>query len=405
MKKLAIIVSHPIQYYAPVFKLLTERRQVEVKIFYTNGNTPLDNFDPGFGQKVKWDIPLLEGYEYEYLNNVSKEPGPHHFKGIVNPDAIERILAYNPDSILVYGWSYASHLKILRFFHNKKRMLFRGDSHLLYPQPFWRKLARQMALKWVYKNVDKALYVGLANRAYYQNFGLKEQQLVFAPHATDNERFSLSGKEKAMDIRTSLGIGYNDILILFVGKLEKKKQPFLLLEAFKRSQRQRIHLLFVGSGQLEEGLKKKVKSENIPRVYFAGFKNQTEMPAYYHACDVFCLPSGPFETWGLSVNEAMAAGKAIIVSNKVGCGPDLVKENVNGHVFIYNMKNDLLRVIDMITRSKANVREMGNASLRIIAHYTFLEQVKAIETTVNDEQDVINQNTRFGNLSKRSQEV
>jgi glycosyltransferase involved in cell wall biosynthesis len=383
MKKLAIIVSHPIQYYTPVFKLLTQRKHVEVKVFYTNGETSLENFDPGFGKKVKWDIPLLDGYEFEYLKNTSKHPDTFHFKGIVNPDAIQRINAYEPDSILLYGWSYSSHLKILRFFKKKKQVLFRGDSHLMYSQPLWRKIARQIVLKWVYRNVSKALYVGLANKTYYLNFGLKEEQLIFAPHATDNDRFSLSDKDKMNALRTSFGIENNDILILFVGKLEKKKQPFLLLEAFKNSKRQNVHLLFVGSGEYEEGLKRKVKMENIPRVYFVGFKNQTELPAYYHACDIFCLPSGPFETWGLSVNEAMAAGKAIIVSNKVGCGPDLVKENVNGHVFIYNMKNDLLRVIKMITRSKNNVREMGDASIGIVNNYTFLEQVKAIEYAVN----------------------
>jgi glycosyltransferase involved in cell wall biosynthesis len=383
MKKLAIIISHPIQYYAPVFKLLTERKQIEVKVFYTNGEASLENFDPGFGKKIKWDIPLLDGYEFEFLENTSPHPGPHHFKGIVNPDAIERINEYNPDSILVYGWSYSSHLKVLRFFNKKKQVVFRGDSHLLYPQQLWRKIARKIVLKWVYSKVNKALYVGVANKAYYLNFGLSEEQLYFAPHATDNERFSNTGVDKANDIRASFGIKGNEILILFAGKMEKKKQPVLLLEAFKKVQQENVHLLFVGSGIFEKELKERVMEEKIQRVHFTGFKNQTELPAYYHACDIFCLPSGPFETWGLSVNEAMATGKAVIVSNKVGCGPDLVKENVNGHIFIYNKAIDLLRVFKTICQSKARIMEMGKASFKIISQYTFLEQVKAIEHVIN----------------------
>jgi glycosyltransferase involved in cell wall biosynthesis len=384
MKKLAIIISHPIQYYAPVFKLLTERKQIEIKVFYTNGEPCIENFDRGFDKQIKWDIPLLDGYEFEFLKNTSRRPGSHHFRGIINPDAIKRINAYNPDSILVYGWSYSSHLKILRFFNKKKQVLFRGDSHLLGPIPVWKKIARKILLSWVYRKINKALYVGAANKAYYLNFGLRENQLYFAPHAIDNERFSTSGLDKANDIRTSYGIREDDILILFAGKLDIIKKPFLLLEAVKNNDQQNVHLLFVGSGKFEKELKKRVERENIQRVYFTGFKNQTELPAYYHACDIFCLPSGPFETWGLAVNEAMAAGKAIIVSDKVGCGPDLVKENVNGHIFIYNKVNDLQRIFETICKSKDHIREMGKASSEIISRYNFLEQVNAIEQAVSE---------------------
>ena len=62
-KKIAIVTSHPIQYYAPLFRLLAKK--VELKVFYTWGKEALVKFDPGFGKKVEWDIPLLDGYEYQ----------------------------------------------------------------------------------------------------------------------------------------------------------------------------------------------------------------------------------------------------------------------------------------------------------------------------------------------------
>src|SRR5215217_7645662 len=129
--RLAIVTTHPIQYYAPVFKLLTERKRVDVKVFYTWGTSAQHKHDPGFGRTIDWDLPLLEDYDYEWLENTSGNPGSHHFKGIINPDIIDRINAYQPGAILVFGWAYSSHLKVLRYFKGKVPVWFRGDSTLL----------------------------------------------------------------------------------------------------------------------------------------------------------------------------------------------------------------------------------------------------------------------------------
>src|SRR4051812_4674321 len=102
MKKLAIISTHPIQYYAPVFKMLSEEKGLFVKVFYTWGEESVSKFDPGFGKEIQWDIPILEGYDFEFLENKAKNPGSHHFNGIVNPAAIKRIEDFKPDVILVY---------------------------------------------------------------------------------------------------------------------------------------------------------------------------------------------------------------------------------------------------------------------------------------------------------------
>ncbi|HVG42526.1 MAG TPA: hypothetical protein VM888_13005, partial [Chitinophagaceae bacterium] len=160
MKKIAIVSTHPIQYNAPWFKLLAEKESYTVKVFYTWSQTQVGpKFDPDFGKVIEWDIPLLEGYDYEFVENISKAPGSHHFNGICNPSLNQKIEKWKPDAILVIGWSFKSHLSCLRYFKGKVPILFRGDSTLLNEKPGLKKIARRLFLRYVYSFVDFALYV------------------------------------------------------------------------------------------------------------------------------------------------------------------------------------------------------------------------------------------------------
>src|SRR6185369_17198669 len=191
MARLAVVTTHPIQYNDPWFKLLGGSTSIQIRVFYTWSQTEKGpKFDPGFNRTVEWDIPMLQGYDYVFVKNVSPDPGTHHFKGIINPSLVEEINKWKPDVLLVFGWSFKSHLQCLRYFHKKVPVLFRGDSNLLNEQPGIKKLIRRVFLTWVYRHVDCGLYVGTNNKNYYKRYGLSEEQLVFAPHAIDNERFS-----------------------------------------------------------------------------------------------------------------------------------------------------------------------------------------------------------------------
>ncbi len=374
MTKLAIIITHPIQYYVPLFQLLAQN--CDLKVFYTWGEKGIgEKFDPDFNRKISWDIPLLEGYKYEVLKNVADDQGSHHFKGIVNPELITRIKEFNPDKLLVYGWSYSSHLKTLRYFKSKIPIYFRGDSNLLDAQSSLKKTIRSLFLRWVYSHIDKALYVGKANKLYYEKFGLKANQLIFVPHAIDNARFAENRAIESDELRLQLAIKADDILILFAGKLETKKDPETLLNAFTAINRTDIHLLFVGNGELKQSLESKVEKDACHplsmtnRVHFMDFQNQTQMPVIYQACDLFCLPSkGPGETWGLAVNEAMAASKAVLVSDKVGCHLDLV-ESANGFTFKAGNEEDLFSVLKSL--EKKDLFYKGIASKEKIKQFSY----------------------------------
>ncbi|MCO5936054.1 glycosyltransferase family 4 protein [Mucilaginibacter sp. RB4R14] len=380
--RLAIITTHPIQYYAPVFKLLSQRGNINIQVFYTWGQQSLDKHDPGFGKQIIWDVPLLEGYPYHWVPNTAKQPGSHHYKGIVNPGLITLIENYNPDALLVFGWAYQSHLKAIRHFKNRIPVLFRGDSTLLDETGGIRSLVKSVLLKWVYKHVNHAFYVGTSNKAYFKKFGLKESQLSFAPHATDNLRFAADRSLEAQHLRQKLGIGTNDLLILFAGKFENKKAPLLLLKAFLLLNKPNVHLLFTGNGILEGPLKA-VPNQNV---HFMDFQNQTYMPVIYQACNLFCLPSGgPGETWGLAVNEAMACNKAILVSDKVGCAVDLVKPGYNGAIFKSGDEKSLLKNLIALTGSANELTELGKHSGIIIKDWDFTKIAIAIENKLLNE--------------------
>lgn len=383
MKRLAIVTTHPIQYYAPVFKLLHERDNIVIKVFYTWGERALDKYDPGFDKKITWDIPLLDGYPYEWVLNTSSDPGTHHFRGIVNPELMDQIEAWEPNSVLFFGWAYHGHLKAIRYFKNKVPVLFRGDSTLLDGTSGIKEILKSIYLKWVYKHIDQAFYVGTNNKAYFKKFGLKESQLCFAPHAIDNDRFAADRRSDAIALREKFGIAENEILILFAGKLEDKKSPVLLLNAFLALKPSKTHLLFIGNGALEKDLK--AIARGAVNIHFMDFQNQQAMPAAYQAADLFCLPSkGPGETWGLAVNEAMACGKAILVSDKVGCAVDLVQENYNGAIFQNENLEDLAAKLNKLLNSKNGLHKYGENSKIIIRNWSFLKIAETIENKMNE---------------------
>ncbi|MDN3584426.1 glycosyltransferase family 4 protein [Mucilaginibacter flavus] len=383
MKKLAIVTTHPIQYYAPIFKLLQARDRIKIKVFYTAGRQVENGHDQGFDKAIRWDVPLLEGYDLTWLDNVAKDPGYHHFKGIDNPSAIKIIESWSPDAILVIGWACKSHLKIMRYFKNKRKVYFRGDSNLLKEGSGLKQILKTFLLRWVYQHVDHAFFVGKNNKEYYIKYGLKEAQLSFAPHAIDNDRFSEMRGTECDLLRTALNVGYGDILILFAGKFEPVKNIELLLSAFLSLNKPNIHLLVTGNGILENNLKKKAReSSNMDKVHFMEFKNQTYMPVLYQSADLFCLPSKS-ESWGLSVNEAMACGKAVLVSDKVGCAADLIRPGVNGLVFDEGDEASLTASLDSLTNDKSQLGAMGEISRTIIAEWNFLNIVKAIEDEID----------------------
>jgi glycosyltransferase involved in cell wall biosynthesis len=384
MPKLAILNTHPIQYYSPYYRRLAEREELDIHVFYSWRGSVDEAYDPGFEQDVSWDIPLLDGYDYTFLENPASDPGTHHFRGIVAPDLTDTIERWGPDAILIFGWNYQAHLRALRYFHGRIPVLFRGDSTLLDDSWGPKTWMRRLWLRWVYRHVDVALYVGQNNRSYFKAHGVREEELIWVPHAVENERFAESDEanQEASEWKQKLGISSDDSVVLFAGKFEEKKAPDTLLDAFLRPERSNVHLVMAGSGPLETKLRG--RAEENPRVHFLGFQNQSQMPVVYRLGDLFVLPSrGPGETWGLAVNEAMACGRPVVVTEKVGCAPDLV-DKTNGATVSPDDTEELSDTLETLLRDEERLVQMGRQSRERITRWTIETAAKQTEQVIQE---------------------
>jgi len=339
-RRLAVVLSHPTQYYSPWFRWIRERTTIEMRVFYLWDFGVTDRFDPSFNKAFKWDVDLLSGYDYEFVPNVSRNPGPEHFFGFNNPSLSRRLEAWEPTDLLLFGYKWATHIRLI-LWANRRGIptMFRGDSHLLGrgdPRLFTR-----LALSAIFSKFSSFLYVGTANRSYFEAFGVPAAKLFFAPHSVNAALFNREDPahiEAARNVRAELGVADSAKVVLFAGKLTPAKQPAALLEAFLRIRRPDTVLVFVGDGPENARLRALAedgRGKGEPaRVRFLPFANQSEMPARYLIADLFVLPSqGSYETWGLAVNEAMHMGVPCLVSSRVGCQLDLVTSGKTGWVF------------------------------------------------------------------------
>lgn len=375
MKKLAIITSHPIQYYAPWFRHLAGTTDFSVKVFYLWDFGVNQQVDMGFKQPIRWDIPLLTGYDYEFVANVSSSPGTHHFWGLQNPSLLEKVRVYNPDAVLLMSYNYASLYDFLwRWNRRFAPLLFRGDSHRLFPSSGVKEWARRKFISLIYQRLSACLYVGKANYAYFRDLGVPSQNLFFAPHAVDNARFFAHAAEansKAMLWKQELGIPKNHSVILFAGKFEVKKRPTDLLQAFLQANLPQVSLLFVGAGALESELRSQAAH---PHIYFAPFQNQALMPRTYAIADLVVLPSyGSEETWGLAINEAMSISRPVIASTHVGCAYDLIQPYRNGLIFPAGDVSALAACLKEGFSNRERLQMWGEESREIVANYSYTQ--------------------------------
>jgi glycosyltransferase involved in cell wall biosynthesis len=355
---------------------MAEKCEFELRIFYTWGEDAVKpKFDPDFGKVIEWDIPLLKGYSYQFLENIAQNPGSHNFFGIDNPDLIQDIESWGADVIWVWGWSFKSHLKAMRYFHGKIPVWFRGDSVSLSSSKGLKSVLRRVFLRWVYVHVDLAFHVGEHNKNYYLELGLSENQLVLASHAVDNDRFINSRISHIVlkKFRENIGFAETDFVILFAGKLEPRKNPFYLIEIWKHIAKPNIKLLIVGNGPLENELKSLCKGDK--RICFLDFQNQTQMPKLYQSCNALILPSVS-ETWGLAMNEAMASGIPVLASENCGGAIDLIQDDC-GFVFPLNDPQLIANTIE----NWHDDEEMFNAQQRI-KEFSFEKIVEAVNQQI-----------------------
>jgi glycosyltransferase involved in cell wall biosynthesis len=386
--RILFTLSHPIQYFSPLFKEMAKEPVFDLLVLYCSDENIKNDIDLGFGSKAKWDIPLLEGYNYRFLKNNSWRPSVKNgFLGLINI-SIAKLLKYEKGNLIViHGWNYFTN--ILAVFIGKilgYKICIRGDN------PYNQEILKSKTLLFIknivlgklfFRLIDYFLYVGQQNKEFYKYYGAPERKLVFTPHAVDNNRFRdefEKNRNKQIEIRKELSLPLNKNIILTSGKYIPKKRPMDLLNAFHLLNDENAALVFLGDGELRSEMEEYIKLNKLNDVYLTGFKNQSEIGRYYSSADIFVLPSGAGETWGLVVNEAMNFSLPLILSNQIGCMDDLLHEAKNGYQFECANVIDLKTKLQILLSDKILRDSFGKESIKIIENYSYSSIIKSLKT-------------------------
>jgi glycosyltransferase involved in cell wall biosynthesis len=391
--RLAYFVSHPIQYQAPLLRRIAKEPDIDLKVFFSSDISMRGHVDQGFGVKVKWDIPLLDGYQYEFLPVVGNTGGGDTlgFAKPVNLGIKRRVREGHFDAVWVHGYHSLTSLIAIRAASSLRvPVLLRTDSTLHDRQRSgWKLQFKSLFFKILKSRLSCILSVGEDNTAYWKHYLSDKFPIFECYYAVDNDYFQRACRAASRtreQFRTSLGLEAGRPVILFAAKLMPRKRCGDLLDAFlKLSKSGSIqpapYLLVAGSGEELSELEKRAEAAPAGSVRFLGFRNQSELPALYDLCDVFVLPSID-EPWGLAVNEVMNAGKAVIVSDQVGCHKNLVRPGFNGYVTRARDVQDLANSLAMVLPSQEKVHSMGQESLRIINEYSFEQNIRVLRTAL-----------------------
>lgn len=335
--KLGALLTHPIQYYSPWLRDLAAA--ADLKVYYAHNQSAEGQAKAGFGQAFEWDVPLLEGYDWTWLNNVARRPGLDSFGGCDTPEigAIIRREAF--DAFLMFGWNRKCFVQAAWAARRAGvPVLVRVDSQLPTPRAAWKRALKFPVYRLILPRFGHYMSPGARTDAYLRHYGVPAARIHRVPHMIDTERFAAGADEARRSgaveaLRKAHDAAPNDTVLLFAGKFIDKKRPMLLLQALQQYLSSHpggpVRLLMVGDGPLRPALEAFAAAHDLP-VRFFGFANQSQLPALYAAADCLVLPSNAEETWGLVVNEAFACGLPAIVSAEAGCAPDMIQDGVTG---------------------------------------------------------------------------
>lgn len=362
------VASHPIQYHAPWFRGLAASQDIDFSVLFVQVPNAQQQ-GHGFGIAFEWDVPLLEGYEWRQAGPLHGRGGLQGFFAARLPDADALLAELAPDVMISTGWHTWPLVQLTRAAARRRiPVLMRAEANALRARSWKARLAH----RWLLRKCAAFLPIGRANRDFYRNYGIADDTMFDAPYFIDNERFARAAADalpRRDEWRAKWSIPAASVCFCFAGKLEPKKRVLDLVDALRIAcaSRDDLHLLVVGTGAQER--EARARSEGLP-VSFAGFLNQTEIPAAYVASDALVLPSDFGETWGLVVNEAMACGRPAIVSDRVGCGPDLVQAGRTGAVFPFGDTHALAQQLIAFAGDRDRLAAMGeSARERVVGHY------------------------------------
>jgi len=380
--RLGIVASHVIQYQDPLFRLLAAEPDIDLEVLYCSRHG-LDTFrDADMATTLSWDIDLL-GYTHRFLRNVARDSNGRFWR-LVNPGIVPALARGRYDAVIfMTGWgAFSALLGMLTCRLLRIPFFLYGDSSFPPAEDSARARIRAGLLRTLFALATGFMTSGVLNADYYRHYGADPRRFFLLPWAIDNERFAREsvlqpGEREAL--RARYGIAAEAVLFLFSAKLVERKDPFALLNAYERMRlRDRAAVIFVGDGVLREPLERTARDHGLGGVHFAGFVNQAAMPKCYAMADVFVLPS-TVEPRGAVINEAMACGLPVVVTDRCGSIGDIVLDGDNAFIYPAGDAGALAEVMDRMSADDELRRRMGARSREIIATWDFHRGVAGVK--------------------------
>ncbi|MEQ1688842.1 MAG: glycosyltransferase family 4 protein [Sphingopyxis sp.] len=385
---IAVINTHPIQYFAPLYRYIHASDDVDVHALYLSDFSLQGGKDEEFGVAVRWDVDLMSGYPSQFVTGRGQHSFPHGFWTYVCPSLWSILRQKRFDALWLHGHGFAANILALAIARWRGIAVFmRAETQLDVEIGGMKKRLRRLLMPLIYRQCAQLLAIGSRNRDYYRSLGIADDRIALVPYTVDNQRFAdaanISDDERAR-IRASYGIKGDVPVILFASKLNYRKRAQDLIAACARLQSDGVaaHLLMVGSGDYEDVLRDQAASLGLHGISFAGFVNQQGLPRLYAASDVFVLPSEK-ENWGLIVNEVMAAGLPVVTTHEVGCVPDLVLHGDNGFLYQTGDIVELANALATLASDAALRLRMGTRSREIIAHWGYGECLTGVRLAIS----------------------
>jgi glycosyltransferase involved in cell wall biosynthesis len=375
VKRLAILTTHPIQYHAPWFRCLAAEPGLSIEVLYCHNATAREQANAGFGVEFDWDVSLLEGYPYRFLKNVAQDPGIAAFSGLDTPEISEIVASEHYEAVMINGWHYKSAWQAMRAcWKTNTPVMARSDSHLHTERSGLKRAGKWPFYRWFVSKLDACLAVGKWSSDYFLHYGATAERLFIVPHVVDTDYFQSESKRLESGrtlLRAKWELNNTAVVFLFAGKFIEKKRPLDFVNAIEQAKLlgAEVEGLMVGDGPLRAACEQLAKEKNLP-IRFAGFLNQSEIAAAYVAADALVLPSDGGETWGLVVNEAMACGVPCFVSDRVGCGPDMIRTGETGATFPLGDTKALGQILAELAANKERASWMGERAREKAQQYT-----------------------------------
>jgi len=367
--RVLLVASHVVQYSSPVYREMAKHPRLDIHVAYCSLQGAESGADVDFGREVKWDVPLLDGYQWTAVPNRAIRPGLGRFLGLVNLGLWRMVRKGRYDAIVLYtGYRCASFwITLAAAKLAGTPVIFGTDATSIQVRDGqrWKLGFKPLILSRVFHLADGTFGCSAAGKEFLESLGLPPEHIGVIPLVADNEWWAArAGAVNRAAVRENWGVPEDASVALFCAKLQPWKRPQDLLQAFARADVAGSHLVFAGDGPLAPALESQATKLGVrDRVHFLGFQNQTQLPEVYSSADLFVLPS-EYDACPVVVCEAMLCGLPVVLSDEIRGRRELIDEEETGYIFRCKDVEALATILHGALADPGRLAAMGAAARR-----------------------------------------